>query len=149
MTHLVYSECAQQVIATESSPGRGGAGRDQKLGSTNVGEQLCHKMPAVAYQGIWGCLRNEESHARQHALPLGRKLDGLHFYSLLVYLLSFLIHIKQGREVGRTKPHALVLKQNRIWDPMIYPTVPNECCGQGDILFQVGKEDWKVFQNPL
>jgi len=39
--------------------------------------------------------------------PSCRKLDGLYCYSLLAYLLRFLNHIKQGRGVGRIKPHAL------------------------------------------
>lgn len=37
----------------------------------------------------------------------GSKLDGLYCYSLLAYLLRFLICIKRERGVGRTKPYAL------------------------------------------
>lgn len=62
-------------------------------------------MPAVAHQGIWGCVRNEGSYAQQHALPLlGSWID---YYCLLAYLVRCLIHIKQGRDMGKTKPPAL------------------------------------------
>lgn len=97
-------------------------------------------MPAVAHQGIWGCVRNEGSYAQQHALPL------VGSWIITVFWLIWL-GVLSAWSGERVKKNLLLLgfalKQTKLC-PQRTGSAINSAWSAWDSMVLVGKETLEV-----